>query len=71
MAISNKNSIRATFPFDKLMLAQNTAIPVVTTDEVATAIQVDEVGDATGFTSLTDKLAALNHYCHYNKSITQ
>lgn len=36
---------------------ENSGGPVVTTDEVATAIQVDEDGDATGFTSLT------NHYC--------
>lgn len=56
MAILNKdiyeNEGKAIYKH--LLHLADTDIPVVTTDEVATAIQVNKDGDATGFTSLTD-----------------
>lgn len=55
MAVVNKNSVQKTINKKLLHLAEPN-IPVVTIDEVATAIQVDEDGDATGFTSLTNML---------------
>ena len=63
MAIINYDRIKSKTPISSPYYTRN-GIPVVTTDEVATAIQVDEEGDVTGFTSLTDKLAGLSASGH-------